>query len=386
MSETQRFGTLLDVCLGLANPKANAARLDDIKPLVESSSPLEVMLLVDAIVERMPSMDEVKPVVSRMLNLFGKVLNSPQQATSLQSSYLKRLVAENRRISAALAALRPHVAKINKEPSVTDNWAAVGHGLHTLQGFLSHYTDKENILFPVVERHVPQSGCLKLMWAIHDDIRSSLKAAQALIADQKRELKTFNTLVGAIFFDMGSMIMREEKVLLPALAAVMPHSALAELDHEQFGEKQVDATRLNTADPSSDGGIDLGTGNPTARQLIQIFNHLPVDITLIDRADRVVYFNTPEHRIFGRTAAVVGRTVQNCHPPKSVDVVNRILASFRAKTQNRAEFRLELGGRYILITYLALYDSTGAYDGTLEVSQDITRLRTLQGQKRLLDW
>jgi len=386
MSETQRFGTLLDVCLGLANPKANAARLDDIKPLVESSSPLEVMLLVDAIVERMPSMDEVKPVVSRMLNLFGKVLNSPQQATTLQSSYLKRLVAENRRISAALAALRPHVAKINKEPSVTDNWAAVGYGLHTLQGFLSHYTDKENILFPVVERHVPQSGCLKLMWAIHDDIRSSLKAAQALIADQKRELKTFNTLVGAIFFDMGSMIMREEKVLLPALAAVMPPSALAELDHEQFGEKQVDATRLNTADPSSDVGIDLGTGNPTARQLIQIFNHLPVDITLIDRADRVVYFNTPEHRIFGRTAAVVGRTVQNCHPPKSVDVVNRILASFRAKTQNRAEFRLELGGRYIVITYLALYDSTGAYDGTLEVSQDITGLRTLQGQKRLLDW
>ncbi len=386
MSETQRFGTLLDVCLGLANPKANAARLDDIKPLVESSSPLEVMLLVDAIVERMPSMDEVKPVVSRMLNLFGKVLNSPQQATTLQSSYLKRLVAENRRISAALAALRPQVAKVNKEPAVEDNWAAVGYGLHTLQGFLSHYTDKENILFPVVERHVPQSGCLKLMWAIHDDIRSSLKAAQALIADQKRELKTFNTLVGAIFFDMGSMIMREEKVLLPALAAVMPPSALAELDHEQFGEKQVDATRLNTADPSSDGGIDLGTGNPTARQLIQIFNHLPVDITLIDRADRVVYFNTPEHRIFGRTAAVVGRTVQNCHPPKSVDVVNRILASFRAKTQNRAEFRLELGGRYILITYLALYDSTGAYDGTLEVSQDITRLRTLQGQKRLLDW
>lgn len=386
MSETQRFGTLLDVCLGLANPKANAARLDDIKPLVESSSPLEVMLLVDAIVERMPSMDEVKPVVSRMLNLFGKVLNSPQQATTLQSSYLKRLVAENRRISAALAALRPHVAKINKEPSVTDNWAAVGYGLHTLQGFLSHYTDKENILFPVVERYVPQSGCLKLMWAIHDDIRSSLKAAQALIADQKRELVTFNTLVGAIFFDMGSMIMREEKVLLPALAAVMPAGALAELDHEQFGEKQVDATRLKTADPSRDGGIDLGTGNPTARQLIQIFNHLPVDITLIDHADRVVYFNTPEHRIFGRTAAVVGRTVQNCHPPKSVDVVNRILASFRAKTQDRAEFRLELGGRYIVITYLALYDSTGAYDGTLEVSQDITGLRTLQGQKRLLDW
>ena len=160
MSETQRFGTLLDVCLGLANPKANAARLDDIKPLVESSSPLEVMLLVDAIVERMPSMDEVKPVVSRMLNLFGKVLNSPQQATTLQSSYLKRLVAEPP-YQRCLAALRLCAIKNLHDGPL----GAVG-GLHIAR-ILSHYTDRENILFPWLN-DMPQSGCLKDV-AIHDD-------------------------------------------------------------------------------------------------------------------------------------------------------------------------------------------------------------------------
>jgi hypothetical protein len=111
-----------------------------------------------------------------------------------------------------------------------------------------------------------------------------------------------------------------------------------------------------------------------------------VDITLVDANDQVVYFNTPADRIFPRTKSVVGRKVQNCHPPKSVHIVEDIINAFRERRQTEADFRLTLRGRYILIRYVALYDNAGEYAGTLEISQDITELRALEGDKRLLDW
>jgi DUF438 domain-containing protein len=83
---------------------------------------------------------------------------------------------------------------------------------------------------------------------------------------------------------------------------------------------------------------------------------------------------------------VIGRAVQNCHPQKSVATVNRILDAFRKKEKENARFWLEMGGKFILIEYRALYDEKGEYAGTLEFSQDLTELRALQGQRRLLDW
>jgi PAS domain S-box-containing protein len=158
---------------------------------------------------------------------------------------------------------------------------------------------------------------------------------------------------------------------------------LLTLSENQHQDGQADPAAAKDA---SDGRIDLVTGNPTARQLVHLFNNLPVDITLVDENDKVVYFNTPEHRIFPRTKAVVGRTVQNCHPPKSVHIVQKILEAFRMGTQKEAEFRITVGSRYVRITYTALYHGDGSYAGTLEVSQDITGFRDMEGEKRLLDW
>ncbi|HWP68318.1 MAG TPA: PAS domain-containing protein, partial [Rectinemataceae bacterium] len=100
----------------------------------------------------------------------------------------------------------------------------------------------------------------------------------------------------------------------------------------------------------------------------------------------VMYYSDSPHRLFPRSPAAIGRTVQNCHPQKSVDTVNKILAAFKNKEKDKARFWIEMGGRFILIEYYALYDGEGTYKGTLEVSQDLTDLRALQGQHRLLDW
>jgi DUF438 domain-containing protein len=113
---------------------------------------------------------------------------------------------------------------------------------------------------------------------------------------------------------------------------------------------------------------------------------MPVDISIVDAEDKVVYYSDSPHRIFPRSPAIIGRSVQNCHPQKSVATVNRILDAFRKKEKTDARFWLETGGRFILIEYIALYGADGTYEGTLEFTQDLTELRALQGQHRLLDW
>jgi len=117
-----------------------------------------------------------------------------------------------------------------------------------------------------------------------------------------------------------------------------------------------------------------------------MLNNLPVDITFVDEHDEVCYFSGAKHRIFPRSKAIIGRKVQNCHPPKSVHIVNEIIAAFRTGKKDHADFWIQMKGSFIHIRYFALRNESGEYKGTIEVSQDATDVRQLQGERRLLDW
>ncbi len=129
----------------------------------------------------------------------------------------------------------------------------------------------------------------------------------------------------------------------------------------------------------------LTTGDLSISQINMMLGHLPVDITYVDENDTVLFFSETPDRIFKRTAAIIGRKVQNCHPPQSMDKVQKILDDFKAGTRDVAEFWIQMNGMFIHIRYFALHDADGNYKGTLEVSQDLTALRALEGEKRLLD-
>jgi len=131
--------------------------------------------------------------------------------------------------------------------------------------------------------------------------------------------------------------------------------------------------------------VSLPTGEFSVEELTGALNILPIDITFIDREDRVRYFSDNRDRIFVRTKAVLGRTVQNCHPPQSVAIVEKILDSFKNGNRNSVDFWINLNGRFVYIRYFAVHDSEGGYLGTLEVSQDITEIRKLEGEKRIYD-
>ncbi len=134
-------------------------------------------------------------------------------------------------------------------------------------------------------------------------------------------------------------------------------------------------------------GIQLEVGSLTREEIDAILNTLPLDISFVDSDDVVRYFNNPARgRIFVRTKAVIGRRVQNCHPQKSLHVVDKILEAFKKGERDVAEFWINHHGRLVYIRYFAVRDRSGRYLGTLEVTQDITDLKRIEGEKRLLDW
>ena len=143
---------------------------------------------------------------------------------------------------------------------------------------------------------------------------------------------------------------------------------------------------LKETAPTPEGVLQIETGSLSKEEIEAILNTLPVDISFVDANDAVKYFNKAEKRIFARTKAVIGRKVQLCHPQKSVHIVNKILETFKTGKKDVAEFWITMNNRLIHIRYFAVRDKNGKYLGTMEVTQDLTDIKKIEGQKRLLDW
>ncbi len=208
---------------------------------------------------------------------------------------------------------------------------------------------------------------------------------------------------------VSEMIMKEEQVLFPLCLELFEGADWARLQAgEESGHpgaayghgyrtaedrrREAEAAHLplpgGPESPSADaaaGEVPLPVGRLTPEQLALLFTNLPVDVTYVDENDEVRFYSEG-HRIFPRSPEIIGRKVINCHPPKSVHVVQKIVDEFRAGTRDVAEFWLDFRGRFVHIRYLALRDADGAYRGVLEVAQDVTDIRALEGQRRLLDW
>jgi len=131
--------------------------------------------------------------------------------------------------------------------------------------------------------------------------------------------------------------------------------------------------------------LALHTGDLSLEELNLMLGVLPIDFQYVDEHDRVRFYSEG-HRIFPRSPGVIGRKVQNCHPPASVHKVQQIVDAFRAGEKDTAEFWIDLRGRFVHIRYFAVRDAAGAYRGVVETSQDVTDIRALEGQRRLLDW
>lgn len=281
----------------------------------------------------------------------------------------------------------------NFNPKEEKSYEATLALLRELAGIHTHYLRKEDQLFPYLEKHnftYPSTG----MWKFQDEIRANLKAVtKALEAKEVDEERA--TLLKDVIKDIFDMTTREEKMLLPTAVKLLSNEEWEKMSKE---EKEIgyvfiqnpplwpndESKHSKTA--SSLGEIFLQEGSLSQEQLNLFFSNIPLDVTFVDENDRVVFFNKGSERTFLRSPGVIGREVKFCHPPKSVDTVLKILEAFKDGSKDIAEFWITFGGRLIHIRYFALRDKEKRYKGVIELTQDITDIKKIDGERRLLEW
>jgi DUF438 domain-containing protein len=313
------------------------------------------------------------------------------------------LMEEHKMMLTFAEKLREDADKIGASKSLGEASEAVDHLDHVLTHFKEsekHYLREENVLFPYLDKHGVKEPPA-VMWMEHDQIRELKKGLFDLYENREKvPYETFakNLKESAIVLSemLSNHFFKENNILFQmAMKAVseeewkLINGEFAEVGYCCFTPASATAEREGTAAASAEeagrGRIDLGTGSMTREEIECLFNSMPVDVTFVDADDRVRYFSTTKDRIFVRTKAVIGRKVQMCHPQKSVHVVNAILEDFRAGKREEAFFWITLGGKFIYIRYFPVRNEKGEYLGCLEVTQDLTEIKKLEGQKRLLD-
>jgi uncharacterized protein len=305
-----------------------------------------------------------------------------------KDSFLDHLDQENQQLAKRLESI--------KEVLIENDLSLIQEVLlskfQELLLFNDHYVKKENILFPYLELKDDKYKGLSIMWSLHDQTRQSLNDVIKQLLQKPYEETALKQAIGRYFFNAYGLIQKEESILFVVAMDLCSQHEFEHMREQSFDYnfcfiktpefKQV--TRVHV--PSDQWLFQTDTGHLTHQQLLMFINTLPLDCTIIDENNKVVFFNRPTERLFPRSPAIIGRDVRNCHPADSVDIVNQIIDAFRENKKDVATFWIDFKGRKLLIQYFALRDESNVYKGTIEVSQDITDIQQIKGQRRLLDW
>lgn len=264
-----------------------------------------------------------------------------------------------------------------------------------------HYLRKEYMLFPFLERE-GITGPPKVMWGKQDEIRDLVKGSIEILQteDITRDdlLATAELVLNPALHGIDDMTIKEEEILLP-----MALDKLTEADWYEMSKQSLEIGFCLYDPPvlwkptwagedtliemqKTGANIQLPSGSFSVEELLAILNTLPIDMTFVDKDDKVKYFSQSAERIFQRNRAILNRDVRHCHPPASAHIVDKIIEDFRSGKQNRAPFWINMGGKFIHIEYFALRNDKGEYLGTLEVSHDLTHYRSLEGEQRILSY
>lgn len=390
----ERVKNLLEVFTGIMSGKNAAELIKKHEKAISKVTPYDMLVLTDLQLGTGIKPKEIKDDIEKLINVVYENLRKYEWKKPSENTFLFYLMKENR----ALELILDQIKKLLIKKDFNANKDRFKLLFNELASIGSHYIKKENILFPYLEKKLAEYRPLSVMWSIHDDIRKTIKKIINMLEIKDTDDMEFNIEVGKVFFLLYGMIQKEELILFPIATEVISDKEWEEMHMQSFEyefafiEKPTAPTsRKESTDEYFENSKDefilkSETGEMTVEQILLIMNKLPIDITFVDENDRVKFFSKPEERFFPRSPAIIGREVKNCHPPESVHIVEKIVDAFKKGEKDTATFWINLKGKFVLIQYYALRNEKGEYKGVLETSQDITEIRSLEGQQRLLDW
>ncbi|TDA35479.1 MAG: DUF438 domain-containing protein [Hadesarchaea archaeon] len=373
---------------------------ENFKKVLEGVSPLEIARVEQELVQEGFPREEIRRLCEVHLEVFREQLER-QRVEVPPGNPLEILVGKHEELQKRMGKVKEGVSRIAEAggpPSAEGELSTMLKLSEELLEAEKHYLREENVLFPMLEKHgITEPPAI--MWMEHDQLRREKKELHGLLQegpamDFGEFKKRLEERVLSLDRLLQGHILKENRILFP--------SALRVITPEEWREVRRGFDEIGyccftpplSPVPAEEGKVEekevdllqFETGSLSEREVEAILNTLPVDLTFVGEDDTVRYFNKPEKRFFVRTKAVLGRKVQLCHPQKSVHVVNRILEAFKRGERDVAEFWIQKDGRLIYIRYFAVRDREGKYLGTLEVTQDITELKRIEGERRLLDW
>ena len=265
------------------------------------------------------------------------------------------------------------------------------------------FARKENQLFPYLEKH-GWDGPSQGMWSFHDNLREIIRLINK--QNEEKDIEKIKINLPFLLDGIERLMGIEDMNLFPNSMQL-----LTKEDWEEFyeGDEEIgwmlkekpapypkpkeeeyihpsQDTKERKLSFSLENTFHYDEGYMTPEQVNLLLRFLPVDITYVDENDKVIFYNRGDDRVFPRSKGIIGREVKFCHPPKSVHMVLRIVEEFKAGTKDVAEFWINFKGRMIHIRYFAIRDKEKNYRGVIEMSQDVTEIQKIEGQKRLLDW
>ena len=387
---------LKEIILKLHDGDDPATLKEQFRELLGTAGATEIAELETELISTGLPEEEVKRLCDVHVAIFEDALEAQTKPETTSGHPVHTFRLENDAIGEVVEKIHTAAQGIKEAGGLGEAGGSLAE-LHTLIDQLKelekHYLREEHLLFPYLEKHGIK-GPSSVMWGLHDDIRAGWK--EFSVHMNAAESGDYAGLVKAIDEDLApllemvtSLVYKEENILFPmALERLAEEEWLAVKNQsDEIGYTLAEPERvpveITPVDEQNDL-VRLDTGALSVKELNLMLTHLPVDITFVDKNDEVRYFSGSKDRLFVRTEAVIGRKVQNCHPPKSMHIVQEILDDFKAGRRENADFWIDFGGTFVHIRYFAVRDAEGEYIGTLEMTQDIAPIRALEGERRLL--
>lgn len=375
--------------------------VEEVKALFEASfegvSASEISEAEGALIAEGLPVEEVQRLCDVHASVFkGSIeeIHQEQDQTDIPGHPLNVLKRENRELERIMAEeVRPYLNRLDEHSGLE----GLLHGLRKLLAIDIHYSKKENLFFPYMEK-AGITAPPQVMWGVDDEIRQMIKDALTYAESRPEDPEGIRNKTEEALTKAEDMIFKEENILIPMLLENVTQEEWKTIADEsgeigfiipdvpEFIPSVATASSSAAGQPMEnvDGRIQLPTGFFLGQELTHMLNTLPFDITFVAKDDTVRFFSQAKDRIFPRTKAIIGRNVSNCHPPASVHVVEQIVEDFKSGKKDQEDFWIKMGDKYVMIQYFAVRDEQGEYLGVVEVTQDIKGIQGLTGEKRLV--